>query len=234
MIVLSTYSVYHRAVRAQDPTAVEVPIVRRPSNAAGRRRRALELSRRARAAAGPARERILTTADQLFYAEGIHPVGVQRMVEEAGVTRVTFYRHFPSKDDLVLAYLHRRGQRARAAVTAIVDAHPGDPRAALHAWAVAFVEDGVVDEYRGCTFVNASAEYADPDHPVRRMTVEQRGWINAVTERLLRAAGHPEPAAGARTLLALRTGYVFSAGLEESAGWSEEFLRAYDRVVDER
>jgi hypothetical protein len=62
----------------------------------------------------------------------------------------------------VLAYLGRRGQQARTAVQGVVDAFPGDPSGALHAWAVAFTEDGQVDEYRGCTFVNAAAEYGRP------------------------------------------------------------------------
>jgi AcrR family transcriptional regulator len=147
------------------------------------------------------------------------------------VTRATFYRHFPSKDDLVLAYLDRRGQRARAAVQAIVDNHPGDPCGALHAWAVAFAEDGQIDEYRGCTFINAAAEYGRPDHPVRLMAIAQRRWINQTTEALLREAGHPDPVAAARILQALRTGYVFSTGLEEDAGWAGQFLAAHDRIA---
>ena len=61
----------------------------------------------------------------------------------------------------------------------------------------AFTEDGQVDEYRGCTFVNAAAEYGRPDHPVRVMAIGQRRWINEITERLLTESGHPEPQAAA-------------------------------------
>jgi hypothetical protein len=67
------------------------------------------LARRRQQQARSARERILTTADRLFYGNGVQAIGVQRLIEESQVTRVTFYRHFPSKDDLVLAYLDRRG-----------------------------------------------------------------------------------------------------------------------------
>jgi AcrR family transcriptional regulator len=189
------------------------------------------IARRRQASARSARERILASADRLFYQHGIQAVGVQRLLEESAVTRVTFYRHFPSKDELVLAYLDRRGRLARDAVQAIVDAHPGDPRAALDAWAVAFTEDGQVDEYRGCTFINAAAEYGQPDHPVRLKAIAQRRWINQITETLLSQAGHPEPLAATRALLALRTGYVFSTGLEEEDGWAEHFLAAHDRIV---
>ena len=206
----------------------------RPSNAAARRRRAAVIARRRQAMARSARDRILATADRLFYHHGIQAVGVQRLLEESDVTRVTFYRHFPSKDDLVLAYLDRRGQQARAAVQGIVDAFPADPRGALHAWAVAFTEDGQVDEYRGCTFVNAAAEYGQPDHPVRLMAIGQRRWVKEITERLLAQSGHPEPQAAARALLALRTGYVFSTGLEEDTGWAAQFVAAHDRIAAQR
>jgi AcrR family transcriptional regulator len=208
-------------------------MVRRPVGSAARRRRAGTLARRRQQAARTARERILATADRLFYGNGIQAIGVQRLIDESQVTRVTFYRHFPSKDDLVLAYLDDRKVRARAAVQAIIDAHPGDPRGALHAWAVALTEDGMIDEYRGCTFVNAAAEYEPPDHPVRAMAIDQRRWVNQTTESLLRQAGHPDPAAAARLLMALRTGYVFSLGFEEDGGWAEEYIAAYDRVVEE-
>jgi AcrR family transcriptional regulator len=208
-------------------------MARRPVGSAARRRRAGTLARRRQQAARTARERILATADRLFYGNGIQAIGVQRLIDESQVTRVTFYRHFPSKDDLVLAYLDDRKMRARAAVQAIIDAHPGDPGGALHAWAVALTEDGMIDEYRGCTFVNAAAEYEPPNHPVRAIAIDQRRWVNRTTESLLRQAGHPDPAAAARLLMALRTGYVFSLGFEEDGGWPEEYIAAYDRVVEE-
>ncbi|MHA3700819.1 TetR/AcrR family transcriptional regulator [Jatrophihabitans sp. YIM 134969] len=207
-------------------------MVRRPATAAGRRQRALATARRERAATTKARDRILTTADRLFYGEGIQAVGVQRVVEEAEVTRVTFYRHFPSKDDLVLAYLDARAKRAHAAVGRILEAHAGDPRRALEVWAQAVVDDGVIDEYRGCTFVNAAAEYGDGQHPVRRAAIAQRTWVKDTTAQLLREAGHPDPDAAARTLLALRTGFVFAAGLEDPPEGARDFLAACRRVVD--
>jgi hypothetical protein len=66
------------------------------------------------------------------------------------------------------------------------------------------------------------------------MAIAQRQWVNETTQALLREDGHPDPVTASRTLLALRTGYVFSAGLEEDAGWAEQFVAAYDRVVDAR
>jgi AcrR family transcriptional regulator len=184
--------------------------------------------------ASEARQRLLETADRLFYRDGIRAVGIDRIIAEAGVAKMSLYKHFPSKDDLILAYLDRRAQQGRAAVQDLIARYPGDPRGALHAWAVAFTEDGVVDEYRGCTFINAAAEYGQPDHPVRAAAVAMRRWVCDTKEALLREAGHPEPAAAARTLLALRTGYLISASLEEDEGWAGEFIAACDRVVGER
>jgi transposase len=114
-----------------------------------------------------------------------------------------------------------------------------DPRPRGHAVASGRAERGqdlprFVRAYRGCTFINAAAEYGQPDHPVRAMAIAQRRWVCETKEALLRQAGHPDPVAAARTLLALRTGYLISAALEEDAGWAEQFVAAYDRVVDAR
>src|SRR6476620_9201387 len=84
-----------------------------------------------------ARERILATADRLFYNDGIHAVGIQRVVAEAAVTRVTLYRHFPSKDDLISAYLERRAAYDHDQIDGIIAAHPDDPRRALDELATA-------------------------------------------------------------------------------------------------
>src|SRR4051812_27002172 len=97
-----------------------------------------------------ARERILATADRLFYNEGIHAVGIQRVIAESAVTRVTLYRHFPSKDDLISAYLERRAEHDRAQVGGIIAAHPDDPRQALTELATALTRDDFGAVRRGC------------------------------------------------------------------------------------
>src|SRR5690349_22994363 len=99
-----------------------------------------------------ARERILETADRLFYEEGIHAVGIQRIVSESAVTNVTLYRHFPTKDDLVSAYLQRRSDWDHAQVDGIVARHPDDPRAALDELATALTHDDFGHIPRGCPF----------------------------------------------------------------------------------
>ena len=109
-----------------------------------------------------ARERILATAARLFYDEGIHAVGVERVVSEAGVTRVTFYRHFPSKDALIEAYLRLRGDRMRDRIAAAHTATDADPRRTLDA-----IAETLVDDRSGAGFRGASLSTPQPSTPTR-------------------------------------------------------------------
>src|SRR5689334_11210759 len=113
-----------------------------------------------------ARQRILETADRLFYDEGIHAVGIQRIIAEASVTRVTLYRHFPSKDDLIAAYLERRAAWDHEQVDGVIAAYADDPRGALTELAAVLTRDDFGGVSRGCPFINASAEFTST-HPSR-------------------------------------------------------------------
>jgi AcrR family transcriptional regulator len=178
-----------------------------------------------------ARDRILAAADRLFYSEGIHSVGVHRLVEESAVTRVTFYRHFPSKDDLIAGYLEDRADRARRRITQVIEDSNGDARAALMALGRVFTSETFAAEYRGCPFVNASAEFAAPGHPARVLATAQRAWITGTIERLLGDMGHPAPASTARQLLMLQTGAIFGVAIDDTAGLDTIFLDAWDRLL---
>jgi AcrR family transcriptional regulator len=178
-----------------------------------------------------ARDRILAAADRLFYSEGIHSVGVHRLVEESAVTRVTFYRHFPSKDDLIAGYLEERASRARRRISQVLEDSKGDARAALLALGRVFTSETFADEYRGCPFVNASAEFAAPGHPARVLATAQRAWITVTIERLLRDMGHRTPAETARQLLMLQTGAIFGVAIDDTPGLDGIFLEAWDRLI---
>src|SRR4051812_37189603 len=111
-----------------------------------------------------ARARLLSTATRIFYTEGIHSVGVDRITAEAQVTRATLYRHFTGKEELVLAYLTQADQAIRtrvAAATASSQSPPDQIRAIAKT-----ITDGIQSAgFRGCAFLNATAEYFDPTHP---------------------------------------------------------------------
>jgi AcrR family transcriptional regulator len=179
-----------------------------------------------------ARERILQTADRLFYNEGIHAVGIQRVVAESAVTRVTLYRHFPSKTDLIAAYLDRRAQYDRDQVDGIIDAHPDDPRMALTELATALTRDDFAAMQRGCPFINASAEFTG-SHPARVHAYEIRRWVTGRLEELLRALDHRDPRSTAEQLMMVRTGAVVSGALDGNERLNDDFLTCWDKLIDD-
>jgi AcrR family transcriptional regulator len=162
----------------------------------------------------PARTRVLEAAARLFYAEGVHAVGVDRIVAEAGVTKATFYNHFPAKDELVRAYVEGQSELQRATAAQLPEAAPRDMLVAVFD---NVGELGRDPSYRGCPFVNAAAEYPDPAHPVRQAIAEHRRWFRGLLLDLLTAAGHPDAERTADLLVALKDGLLVGADLDDPA-----------------
>ncbi|MGW4376875.1 TetR/AcrR family transcriptional regulator [Streptomyces albidoflavus] len=178
-----------------------------------------------------ARARLLATATRIFYAEGIHAVGVDRIVSEAEVTRATLYRHFAGKEELVLACLDQVDQGMRAGVEAAV--REAGPSAADAVRAVGrFIAEGIRSEgFRGCAFLNAAVEYPDPDHPVHQAVLAHRQWfLETVTELLARVAGEPADEAG-RHFVMLRDGAMAAGCLSDPEVVSATFLQGVDGVL---
>jgi AcrR family transcriptional regulator len=165
-----------------------------------------------------ARERLLRTASALSYAEGVHRVGVDRVVTAASVTRATFYRHFPSKEELVLAYLRGVDAHIRADVQAAIEAAPS-PADALRTIGTAVADDLAKPEFRGCAFLKAAAEYSDPDDPVRQVVLDHRAWyVATLTELFAQVFGtsprRPRPEHAARHFVMMRDGAMSGAHLD--------------------
>ena len=149
------------------------------------------------------RERLLSTASELFYREGINSVGVDRIVDAAKVTRATFYRHFPGKEDLVKAYLDVEDLALRTqfdAAFAVID----DPDELLETVIRGIAEDVSLNHTRGCPFINAAAEFPDPNSAVRQTVRSHRDWFAATLEAALESAGRDNAAERARALVLLR------------------------------
>jgi AcrR family transcriptional regulator len=163
-----------------------------------------------------ARARLLRTASALFYAEGLRSVGVDRVIAEAEVTRATFYRHFPGKEDLVVAYLEGVDQAVRQGAGPV----PAEPGAAAR-WLLAL--SGLVGDqvcrigFRGCAFINAAAEYPDPGSPVRQAVRVHREWLESAVRTAFAAAGHRDPTEAARHWLVLRDGAMVAGYLADPA-----------------
>ncbi|MFI6793988.1 TetR/AcrR family transcriptional regulator [Nonomuraea sp. NPDC050383] len=178
-----------------------------------------------------ARSRLLNTATRLFYAEGIHAVGIDRIVAEAKVTRATLYRHFPGKEDLVLAYLNQVDLVMRDQAEEAVAA--GLPAAGTLQALSASIAQGIRSpDFRGCAFLNAAAEYPDPESPVHKAVLAHRQWfLDTVTELLARIQETgAEPAA--RHFVMMRDGAMAAGCLFDPALICETFLRGVDRLLE--
>jgi AcrR family transcriptional regulator len=178
-----------------------------------------------------ARTRLLDTATRLFYAEGIRAVGIDRIIAEADVAKATFYNHFPSKDDLVLAYIEDQDRIGREAVAALPRQAPRKMLAAV----MARISNAAVEgDFRGCPFLNAAAEYPDPQSPVRRAIDARRVWYHDVLSQLLAADGDPNPPLTASLLVALSDGMLESAYLDDPKATSGLIREALTRLLVRR
>lgn len=181
-----------------------------------------------------ARARLLATATRIFYAEGIHSVGVDRIIAEAQVTRATLYRHFTGKEELVLAYLDQADRGIRAGVEA---ARAGEQSAADEVRAVGRFITGSIEspQFRGCAFLNATAEYPDPTHPIHQAVLTHRQWfLDTVTGLLAQIGDSPAAEAGLRPRHAPGRRHGHAAALFDPELISETFLLGVEGILRTR
>jgi AcrR family transcriptional regulator len=159
-----------------------------------------------------ARERLLTAANELFYNEGVHTVGIERIIEQAGVAKASLYNTFGSKDELVRAYLQARHDSITQRIMQAV-ARYGTPRERLLAVFEGQGELFAQPDYRGCAFNRASAE-SQPGDLAEQAAEAYRHWVRTLLTELAAQAGVPEPAALARQLHLLYDGSGQSARMD--------------------
>jgi AcrR family transcriptional regulator len=159
-----------------------------------------------------ARERILDTAYELFSRRAIRDVGIDEVVERAGVAKATLYRHFPSKDDLVIAFLERREERwTREWLQATVERRAETPAQRLLAIFDTFAEWFARDDFEGCSFINVMLEIDDLGSPVRRESVRQLSEIRGFIGGLAKDAGIDDVDGFARQWHILMKGCIVAA-----------------------
>jgi AcrR family transcriptional regulator len=176
-------------------------------------------------ARGDARARILETAYDLFAHHGIRGVGVDRIIAESAVAKMSLYRHFASKDDLAVAFLELREQRwTRDWLEAEMERVGGSPRQRLLAVFDAFDEWFQRGDFEGCSFLNTVLEIHDSADPVHREAVRQLDVIRAKLEDLVEQTGAKNPAKMANQLQILMMGAIMSAsrGDHEAARHARE------------
>lgn len=139
------------------------------------------------------RARLLAAADHLFYEQGYQATGVNQIIAEANVAKATFYAHFPSKDDLALAYLEGRSQDWMEAMEEVLEAHasPDEQVLALFDFVGAFVEKNGM---RGCAFLNMASEFPDADAPPRRFIAEFKSDLRDHIQKVVQPLFPEDPA----------------------------------------
>jgi AcrR family transcriptional regulator len=141
----------------------------------------------------PLRQRLLEIASDLFYRKSIRAVGVEEIVKEAGIAKISLYRNFTSKDELVVAYLENQNTAYWKEIDEVLSAHPHDPRKQLKDLMTYVAERSSVPGYRGCPFINYCGEFAEHDHPGHRVAeANKREWRDRLL-KLSKAIGAPSP-----------------------------------------
>lgn len=179
----------------------------------------------------PPRERIIAAARDLFYRHGIRAVGVEAIAEAAGTNKMTLYRHFDSKDELVAEYLRGLAADKHDIWTAIEAAHPDDARAQLQAWLVEAASNVSDPKSRGCALANAAVELPEKQHPARCVIEQCKQSSRDNLVALCRRAGVSQPELLADQLFMLLEGALVCTQSTGHAGPACNFVEAGRAIV---
>ncbi|MDD5335269.1 MAG: TetR/AcrR family transcriptional regulator [Rhodoferax sp.] len=190
--------------------------LRSPQNPASIGRAGAASKRSPKAAAEPApdvRKRILDTASTLFYRLGVRAVGVDLVVQQAAVAKTSLYRYFPTKDDLIVAFLEREDLEFWALWDSVAEQHPDDPAGELDAHMRWIGERLARSNYRGCPQINVAAEFAEQDHPARQASQRHMQVLRSRLKDIAKRLGAPRPDQLAAQLAVLVNGAFVSSAL---------------------
>ena len=213
-----------RSPRHPSPTGRSGAVSKRSARAA--------TSRADGAAAEPpldVRDRILDTASRLFYERGVRAVGVDLVVLEAVVAKTSLYRYFPTKDDLIVAFLEREDLEFWAQWDSVAEQFAGDPAGELDAHMRWIGERLARSNYRGCPQINVAAEFAEQDHPARQVAQRHMQALRSRLQDIAKRLNVPRPKQLGAQLAVLVNGAFVSSGLlspEEATGVLRGALKA--------
>lgn len=177
------------------------------------------------------RDRILTAAADLFYRHGIRAIGVDAVADAAKTNKMTLYRHFASKDELVAEYLRCFAKNGQPVWDGLEADHPGDPLAQLRAWLKMKGEGVESDGDRGCPFANTAVEFPEKDHPARRVIEAYKREQRDRLARLSTAAGLTEPEMLADELFLLLEGVYVTAQSMGARGLGDRLIRMGEAMI---
>ena len=165
-----------------------------------------------------ARQRIVETAERLFYAEGVRAVGIDRIIAEAEVAKMTLYNHFPSKDDLILAVLQYREAQVDEMFAKSIERHVRRGMDKLVAFFAALKDWFKSSGFRGCSFINARVELADADHPASKFSACHKERFHEMLKGIVsETAGEKAAESLAPAISLIVEGAIVTAVMEQSA-----------------
>ena len=179
------------------------------------------------------REQLVDTAIELFYRGGFNATGIDKVLAEAGVAKMTLYNHFKSKDELILATLRRRDERFRNTLMRSVEERADTPRERLLAVFDAHGEWFHEEGFRGCMFINAAAEFSDIADPIHAIAAEHKRLIVGYLAQLAREAGVKDPERLAFDLSLLLDGAIVCAQISGDADAASRSRDAARVLIDE-
>lgn len=177
-----------------------------------------------------ARERLLAAAQELFYEEGINTVGIDRVIERAGVAKASLYNAFGSKDELIRAYLAARHEARKERVALRLAQHES-PRGKILDLFDDMGETAAKAGFRGCAFLRASAELSG-EHSMKSICDESRNWLSGLFTELARSAGAADPAALARQLVLIYDGASVGGQMDAAGSAAQAAREAAAHLLD--
>jgi AcrR family transcriptional regulator len=178
-----------------------------------------------------ARERILATASELFYREGIRAVGVDTVVERSGVSKTSLYRLFDSKDALIAAFAAERDRLFWAWWDGVEEQHAGDPRALLEALLSGIAEKIGRPAFRGCPFLNLATEFPDQNHPGRVIARDNKEEMRARLATIVAKLGVRDPNRTASQIALIINGAFVTGLMAEPADLRGDLVDATNALV---
>lgn len=178
------------------------------------------------------RDELVQNALKAFYAGGFHAIGMDRLAKETGVSKTAIYKHFRTKDDLILATLRLRDEQFRNWLVRRVEAIADDPRDRLLAIFTALGEWFEEPEFKSCMFIKASSEYQDRDDPIHQTSAEHKTLLKNYFTQLTRAAALENAEDVARQLLILKEGAIVLAHLHGANSVATDARQAAKTIID--
>ncbi|MBL4884575.1 MAG: TetR/AcrR family transcriptional regulator [Planctomycetaceae bacterium] len=161
-----------------------------------------------------ARDRIIVTGEKLFYAEGVRAVGIDRIIAEAGVAKMTLYNHFASKDDLILAVLQFRDEKINKFFETEIERNVAQGLDRLQAFFAALKQWFESLGFRGCAFINATVELADPNHPAAIFSAQHKVAFHKMIREIVIEVAGPKAASVAPAISMLVEGAIVTAVID--------------------